>query len=69
VNLLYQKTSIKIKIKNKSYIIAVEHDLSILDYLSDYVCLLYGSATHYGVVTSTSTAANGKKLLKRENLV
>ncbi len=25
-----------------SYIIAVEHDLSVLDYLSDFVCCLYG---------------------------
>jgi ATP-binding cassette subfamily E protein 1 len=24
------------------YIIVVEHDLSILDYLSDFVCCLYG---------------------------
>lgn len=25
-----------------NYIIVVEHDLSILDYLSDFVCCLYG---------------------------
>ena len=25
-----------------SYIICVEHDLSVLDYLSDFVCCLYG---------------------------
>jgi len=24
------------------YVIAVEHDLSVLDYLSDFVCCLYG---------------------------
>jgi ATP-binding cassette subfamily E protein 1 len=25
-----------------SYVLVVEHDLSILDYLSDFVCVLYG---------------------------
>lgn len=25
-----------------NYIIVVEHDLSILDYLSDFICCLYG---------------------------
>jgi ATP-binding cassette subfamily E protein 1 len=29
----------------------VEHDLAILDYLSDFVCVLYGEASAYGVVT------------------
>eukprot|EP00494_Astrolonche_serrata_P034118 UN34387 len=33
------------------YVIVVEHDLSILDYLSDYVCCLYGTPGVYGVVT------------------
>jgi len=35
----------------ENYIIAVEHDLSILDYLSDTICVLYGYPTAYGVVT------------------
>ncbi|KAJ2174744.1 Fe-S cluster-binding ribosome biosynthesis protein, partial [Coemansia sp. RSA 532] len=34
-----------------SYVIVVEHDLSVLDYLSDYVCILYGVPSAYGVVT------------------
>lgn len=34
-----------------NYIIAVEHDLSILDYLSDNICVLYGVPAVYGVVT------------------
>jgi ATP-binding cassette subfamily E protein 1 len=25
-----------------SYVIVVEHDLSVLDYLSDYICVLWG---------------------------
>ena len=34
-----------------NYVIVVEHDLSVLDYLSDLVCVLYGNASAYGVVT------------------
>eukprot|EP01013_Petalomonas_cantuscygni_P001510 TRINITY_DN1148_c0_g1_i1.p1 TRINITY_DN1148_c0_g1~~TRINITY_DN1148_c0_g1_i1.p1 ORF type:complete len:783 (+),score=226.50 TRINITY_DN1148_c0_g1_i1:52-2349(+) len=33
------------------YVIVVEHDLAVLDYLSDFVCCLYGKAGAYGVVT------------------
>lgn len=29
----------------------VEHDLSVLDYLSDFICCLYGVPGAYGVVT------------------
>ena len=28
--------------ETKNYVICVEHDLSVLDYLSDFVCCLYG---------------------------
>lgn len=35
----------------KKYVIVVEHDLSVLDYLSDYICCLYGKPGAYGVVT------------------
>lgn len=38
-----------------NYIILVEHDLSILDYLSDFICVLYGEPAAYGVVTMPST--------------
>jgi ATP-binding cassette subfamily E protein 1 len=34
-----------------SYVIVVEHDLSVLDYLSDFICVLYGMPGVYGVVT------------------
>lgn len=33
------------------YVVVVEHDLSILDYLSDFICCLYGTPGAYGVVT------------------
>jgi len=32
-------------------VIVVEHDLSVLDYLSDFICVLYGTPGAYGVVT------------------
>lgn len=38
-------------VREDTYIIVVEHDLSILDYLSDYICCLYGTPSAYGVVT------------------
>ncbi|ODM87649.1 ATP-binding cassette sub-family E member 1, partial [Orchesella cincta] len=33
------------------FVIVVEHDLSVLDYLSDFICVLYGVPGAYGVVT------------------
>lgn len=36
---------------DRRYVLVVEHDLAVLDYLSDFVCVLYGSAGGYGVVT------------------
>lgn len=36
---------------SKRYILVVEHDLAVLDYLSDYVSVLYGQPGGYGVVT------------------
>jgi ATP-binding cassette subfamily E protein 1 len=38
-----------------NYVILVEHDLSILDYLSDFICVLYGQPAAYGVVTMPSS--------------
>ena len=42
-----------------SYIVVVEHDLAILDYLSDYTCLLYGVPGVYGVVTTPFSVLDG----------
>lgn len=42
-----------------NYIIAVEHDLSILDYLSDFICVLYGQPGAYGVVTMPYSVREG----------
>jgi len=45
--------------KASKYIIVVEHDLAVLDYMSDYVCCLYGEPGAYGVVTKIATVRNG----------
>jgi ATP-binding cassette, sub-family E, member 1 len=41
------------------YVIVVEHDLSVLDYLSDFVCCLYGNPGAYGVVTLPYSVREG----------
>ena len=38
-------------LRHDDYVVVVEHDLSVLDYLSDFICLLYGRPAAYGVVT------------------
>ncbi|RYC61876.1 hypothetical protein CHU98_g4325 [Xylaria longipes] len=43
----------------KNYVIVVEHDLSVLDYLSDYICVLYGQPAVYGVVTLPYSVREG----------
>lgn len=44
-----------------NYIFLVEHDLSVLDYISDFLCLMYGEPSAFGVIstpTITSRAIN-----------
>jgi hypothetical protein len=41
------------------FVVAVEHDLSVLDYLSDFVCCLYGKPGAYGVVTMPASVRDG----------
>jgi ATP-binding cassette subfamily E protein 1 len=41
------------------YVVIVEHDLAILDYVSDYICILYGTPSAYGVVSQPLSTANG----------
>lgn len=45
--------------KSKTYVIVVEHDLAVLDYLSDFVCCLYGKPGAYGVVTLPFSVREG----------
>jgi ATP-binding cassette subfamily E protein 1 len=44
-------TTIRGLVNEETYVICVEHDLAVLDYLSDFICVLYGSPGAYGVVT------------------
>ena len=41
------------------FVIVVEHDLAILDYLSDLVQLYYGTSSAYGVVTQPMSVRDG----------
>lgn len=43
----------------EKYVIVVEHDLSVLDYLSDFICCLYGNPGAYGVVTMPFSVREG----------
>jgi len=42
-----------------TFVITVEHDLSVLDYLSDFICCLYGVPGAYGVVTLPFSVREG----------
>lgn len=42
-----------------TYLVVVEHDLSILDYMSDFICCLYGEPGAYGVVTMPMSVRRG----------
>jgi len=50
------------------FVIVVEHDLSILDYLSDYICVLYGKPAVYGVVTAPFSVREGINILLDGNI-
>ncbi|XP_050417066.1 ATP-binding cassette sub-family E member 1 [Patella vulgata] len=51
--------AIRSLINPDKYIIVVEHDLSVLDYLSDFICCLYGVPSAYGVVTMPFSVREG----------
>jgi len=44
---------------HRSFVLCVEHDLAVLDYLSDYICCLYGTPSAYGVVTMPFSVREG----------
>ena len=46
-------------LQSSNYVVVVEHDLSILDYLSDFICVLYGAPGAYGVVTMPFSVREG----------
>ncbi len=54
-------------------VVIVEHDLSILDYASDYVCIFYGEDNVYGIVSQLKNVRTGlneyaRGFLKEENV-
>ncbi|KAK9472356.1 P-loop containing nucleoside triphosphate hydrolase protein [Dipodascopsis tothii] len=51
-----------------SYVICVEHDLSVLDYLSDFVCILYGVPSVYGVVSLPASVREGINIFLDGNI-
>lgn len=51
--------AIRSLIRDDKYVIVVEHDLSVLDYLSDFICCLYGVPGAYGVVTMPFSVREG----------
>ena len=51
--------AIRTLIGPSTYVIVVEHDLSVLDYLSDSVCLCYGVRGAYGVCASSLGSREG----------
>lgn len=55
-------------LKDDVYVICVEHDLSVLDYLSDFVCILYGVPSVYGVVSLPSSVREGINIFLDGNI-
>ena len=55
--------AIRSLIDDDCFIIVVEHDLSVLDYLSDFICCLYGVPGAYGVVTMPFSVREGETFL------
>ncbi len=50
--------SIRDNLKDKTIVI-VEHDLIMLDYLTDFIQILYGSDANYGIVSHVMPTRNG----------
>lgn len=55
-------------LRDDDYIIVVEHDLSVLDYLSDFICVLYGKPAIYGVVTLPASVREGINIFLDGNI-
>lgn len=55
-------------LSNDVYVICVEHDLSVLDYLSDFICCLYGVPSIYGVVTLPYSVREGINIFLDGNI-
>lgn len=60
--------AIRSLVRDDDYIICVEHDLSVLDYLSDFICVLYGKPAVYGVVTLPASVREGINIFLDGNI-
>jgi ATP-binding cassette, sub-family E, member 1 len=60
--------TIRSLISPETYVICVEHDLSVLDYLSDFICVLYGMPSVYGVVTFPASVREGINIFLDGNI-
>lgn len=60
--------TIRSLLRDDDYVIVVEHDLSVLDYLSDFICVLYGRPAVYGVVTLPSSVREGINIFLDGNI-
>ena len=62
-NDVYQRLAVAEAIRNLAAegktVLVVEHDLALLDYVSDYVNILFGEPGTYGVVSNTLSARAG----------
>lgn len=45
--------------KDNKYVIVIEHDLSVLDYVSDKICCVYGEPGVYGIFTTSFGLGTG----------
>ncbi|MBI2137179.1 ribosome biogenesis/translation initiation ATPase RLI [Candidatus Woesearchaeota archaeon] len=60
-------------VNDDTAVMVVEHDLVILDYIADFVCVMYGEAGAYGIVSQSKPARNAVNsylsgYLKEENM-
>lgn len=46
-------------LSEKAFVIVIEHDLAVLDYLTDYTYLLYGEPGTYGVISGLKASRTG----------
>ena len=58
---------------NEKRVVVIEHDLAILDYLSDQICLLYGEPSAYGIISNVQGVRVGINIylngyIKDENM-
>lgn len=54
--------AVRSMLASDKFVIVVEHDLAVLDYLSDFICCLYGVPGAYGVVTMPFSVREGNSL-------